>query len=252
MTQAPVEPAPNQPHSSVTDTSAVDGSLGGEAASYRRPLVGQVDEERVGAPSKNTVIMLGVICVSTVIMWAMGRAACNYHEPGESLTPRQVPIEERVRTPKGTALEFAQALTGADFEVASSLASGEGSALVEAGKSCGACKREQELRASIFSVADVLSANRDEAYVAVTTVGGPLGRVERVLHLGRPESAPKRAWRVIGKVDSRAAAPQLVTPSPQVQMGDGTPPLLRAPEPPTTSEAGVTPKAGQTPERKLP
>jgi len=242
MTQAPVEPAPDLPHSSVPD----------RAVPYERPLVGQVDEERVDAPSKRVVIMLGVICVSTIIMWAAGRAACNYHEPGESLTPRQVGIEERTRTPKGTALEFAQALSGADFAVASSLASGEGSALVEASKGCGACKREQELRASIFSVADVLSANRDEAYVAVTTVGAPSGRVERVLHLARPESAPKRAWRVVGKVDSRAAAPRLVQQSVQVQMGDSTPPLLRAPEPPPTSESGVTPKAGQAPERKLP
>jgi len=242
MTQAPVEPAPDLPHSSVPE----------QGAPYERPLVGKVNEERVDAPSRRTVIMLGVICVSTIVMWAAGRAACNYHEPGESLTPRKVELEERTRTPKGTALEFAQALAGADFAVASGLASGEGSALVEAGKGCGACAREQAARPTIYSVADVLSANRDEAYVAVTTVGGPAGRVERVLHLSRPESAPKRAWRVVGKVESRDKAPQLVQQSIQVQMGESTPPMLRAPEPPQTSDAGVTPKAGQTPEPKLP
>lgn len=241
MTQAPVEPVPDLPHSSV-----------GRGVPRERPLVGQVNEEVVDAPSKRTVIMLGVICVSTIVMWAAGRAACNYHEPGESLTPRKVGIEERTRMPKGTALEFAQALSGADFAVASSLASGEGNALVEAAKSCGACTREQDARASLYSVADVLSANRDEAYVAVTTVGGPTGRVERVLHLARPENTPKRAWRVVGKVESREKAPHLVQQSVQVHVGDSTPPMLRAPEPPTTSEAGVTPKAGQTPEPKLP
>lgn len=241
MTQATAESTPDPSHASVPD----------RAVPYERPLVGQVNEELVNAPSKHTVVMLGVICVSTVVMWAAGRAACNYHEPGESLTPRQVGVEERTRTPKGTALEFAQALTGADFATASSLASGEGSALVEAGKACGACKREQELRSSTFSVADVLSANRDEAYVAVTTVGGVAGRVERVLHLTRPESAPKRAWRVVGKVDSRAAAPQLAQPMIPPG-GDGTPPLLRAPEPPAASEAGVTPSAGRALEQKSP
>lgn len=176
--------------------------------SGRRPLVGEVDEERIDAPTKQTLVMLGVITVATLIMWAAGRAACNYHVPGDGLTPRAVSFEERTRNPKGVAIEFAQALSGADFEAAQRLVQPTAEGLVKAEQDCGACSAEQAARKSILSVADVLRASRDEAIVAVKTTGAPGGPVERVLHLQR-NVQEKLPWRVVGSFPDRSNLPTL-------------------------------------------
>jgi hypothetical protein len=176
--------------------------------SGRRPLVGEVDEERIDAPTKQTLLMLGIITLATLVMWAAGRAACNYHVPGDGLTPRAVSLEERTRNPKGVAIEFSQALSGADFETARRLIQPAAESLVKAEEDCGSCTGEQQARKSILSVADVLRASRDEAIVAVTTTGAPGGPVERVLHIQR-NVQEKMPWRVIGSFPSRNNLPNL-------------------------------------------
>jgi len=198
--------------------------------SGRRPLVGEVDEELIDAPTKQTLIMLGVLTVATLIMWAAGRAACNYHVPGDGLTPRQVTLEERTRNPKGVAVEFAQALSGADFEGARRLIQPAAGALVQAEEDCGECAAEKAARAKLLSVAEVLRAARDDSIVAVTTTGGPGGPVERVLRIQR-KMQDKVPWRVVGSLPGRTNLPELegeLGPAPEgppmrIQMPPGHP-----------------------------
>jgi hypothetical protein len=176
--------------------------------SGRRPLVGEVDENLIDMPTKQALLMLGVITTATLIMWAAGRAACNYHVPGDGLTAREVTFEERTRNPKGVAIEFAQALSGADFEVARRLVAPAAEGLVKAEEDCGECSAEKAARKNILSVADVLRATRDDTIVAVRTVGAPGGPVDRVLRIQR-KVEEKVPWRIVGSLPGRTNLPEL-------------------------------------------
>lgn len=176
--------------------------------SGRRPLVGEVDENLIDMPTKQTLIMLGVITAATLVMWAAGRAACNYHVPGDGLTAREVSFEERTRNPKGVAIEFAQALSGADFASARRLIQPTADSLVKAEEDCGACQAEKAAQKRIMSVADVLKATRDDAIVAVRTTGAPGGPVDRVLRIQR-KVEEKVPWRIVGSLPGRANLPEL-------------------------------------------
>lgn len=187
--------------------------------SGRRPLVGEVNEDLIDTPTNQALVMLGVIAVSTLIMWAAGRAACNYHVPGDGLTPREVSFEERTRNPKGVAIEFAQALSGADFDTARRLVQPAAEGLIKAEQGCGACSSEKAARKQLLSVADVLRAARDDAIVAVKTVGGPGGPKDRVLRIQR-NSQEKQPWRIVGSLPDRKNLPTLAG-----ALGADAPPL---------------------------
>lgn len=175
------------------------------------PAPPSLDEAQINAPSMQTLIMLGVISLATLLMWAAGRAACNYHVEGESLTPRAVPLEGRTSTPKDVALEFAQNLSSADFETARKISVLAAVAAVsEAQKACGDCTAQRASKKQIFSVATVLRANNIDAIVQVRTVGAPGGEKIRIMGVERVA----RDWRVSRLYDSAAAA------------------VLREPEPP--------------------
>lgn len=195
----------------MSTPSGPDASSKGPAwtpESGRRPLVGEVDENLIDMPTKQSLYMLGVITVATLIMWAAGRAACNYHVPGDGLTPREVSFEERTRNPKGVAIEFAQALSGADFESARRLVLPAAESLVKAEEDCGECSAEKAAQKSILSVADVLRATREDSIVAVRTVGAPGGPVERVLRIQRNVEA-KQPWRIVGSLPNKTDLPDL-------------------------------------------
>jgi hypothetical protein len=210
---------------------------------------GELDEAAIDAPSRQSVGILSVMLALTLVMWAAGRMACNYHEPGESLTPRTVSLEERTATPKDVALAFSLALAGADFATAQQLVGPGGEALIESGRrSCGACSAETEARPRIFAVAEVLSGNRADSYIAVRTVGAPGGEKERVLRVARsPESSP--TWRVLGEAPSRDSLPALVEPAPG--SGPLPPEGLRRPSPgdlPSGDDASGVPEPSAEPE----
>ena len=62
-------------------------------------------EEELDSPTKQTVGMLGILGLMTIIMWALARGACNYHPPKETRVPRKVTIEELAHDPKNAAVE---------------------------------------------------------------------------------------------------------------------------------------------------
>ncbi len=184
-----------------------------------------LDEKKINAPSRQDLVMLGVICVATLIFWAAGRAACNYQVPGESLTPRRVSLEERTRTPKHVGIEFAQTLSGGDFDIARQLARGEALAFVKKDEqSCGACTERKNASGELLSVGTVLKSNSVDSIVSVRTTGSGTETV-RVLGIEREG----RKWFVTRIYDSAASAelkpdPTQSQPPPSLERPDELPP----------------------------
>jgi hypothetical protein len=153
----------------------------------------ELNEDEIDAPSKQTLIMLAAISLTTLLLWAAGRAACNYQVPGESLTPRPVSLEERTRTAKDVGFEFAQCISSGRFEDALSLATGDAVDFVKKEQTaCGACLDRKSAEKTIFSTATVLKANSVDSLVKVRTVGAPGGEVTRFFGIEREG----RKWRV--------------------------------------------------------
>lgn len=162
-----------------------------------------LSEAEIDAPNRNTLIMLGVVSIMTLVLWAAGRAACNYHVPGESLTPRFVSLDEKTRSPKDVAIEFAQAIEGADFATAQALASDAGLQTIEdVKKECGACPERVKARPEIFSSAIVHRANSVDAIVEVESYRGKTLAATKYLGIERQD----RKWRVTRSYASLEAA----------------------------------------------
>lgn len=130
-------------------------------------------EREKAVPSKPTLVVLFVICGATLLMWGAGRAACNYHVPGESLSPRSVSLAEKTTLPKGVALELGQAVAGANWEIAEQLVTGEAGSWLAAEKSaCEAgCVERVNAREQLKTRATVLRVIGQEHYVRTETWG---------------------------------------------------------------------------------
>lgn len=203
------------------------------------PVPELVDEDKIDAPSRQTMVMLAVICASTLVLWGAGRAACNYRVPGESLTPRKVSLEERTRTPKDVGLALAQAVSGGDFKTAEELATGD--ALAEIKKeaaACGECEPRKQVRSSLMSVSTVLEANSVDSLVKVRTIGGAEGEQERFMGIERQE----RNWRVTRFLKSAEGVvlktPPVRNDAPAGLRRDGVPsdPIAGSVPPPDSAE----------------
>jgi hypothetical protein len=186
------------------------------------------DEDKLDAPSRQTLLMLGVVCASTLIMWAMGRLACNYQVPGESLTPRALSFEERSRTSKDAALEFAFALECGDFATAGQLVEGSAKAkLSELEKGCSDCASRKQKKDSILMVGTVHADNGTEAYVSTRLQGGARGEQKSLFHLRRGA----KYFQVVEILDVNAPIPVLTQPEPppgfHLNPASKVPPSLR-------------------------
>lgn len=181
-----------------------------------------LSEKEIDAPSVQTLIMLGVMALATLVFWAAGRAACNYHVPGESLTPRETSVEERTRFPKHVGIEFARAVASGNFSVAADLSEGEARAWVERQeKECTDCSRSRE---ELLCVGVVEQANSVDSIVRVTTHFGQ-ETSEQVFGIERVQ----RNWRVTRLYRDGAAAELKEVPGRSKGLPRGAPPMLRRP-----------------------
>jgi hypothetical protein len=215
------------------------------------------DEDKLDAPSRQTLWMLGVVCASTLVMWAMGRLACNYHVPGESLTPRALTFEDRSRTSKDAALEFAFAVESGDFKTASELVDGAAKTkLSELEKGCSDCAARKAKKDSILMVGTVLADNGSEAYVSTSLEGGARGAQKSLFHLKRGA----KYFQVVEILSLDAPIPVQPEPPPGFHLNPASkvPASLRRPasSPPSSappaSAAGTTPGAATTPAKSTP
>lgn len=116
-----------------------------------------LSEEEIDSPSRLTLGLLGVIMLTTIVLWGFARGACNYHPPRETRRPRPVKTEEYMRDPKSSAIELWQRLGAADFRGASELATGSAVELIE--KERAACEAD----------ATACQARRQQADKVLTT-----------------------------------------------------------------------------------
>jgi hypothetical protein len=147
-------------------------------------------EAEIDAPDRQTLFMLGVMCVVTLVLWGFARGACNYHPPRETRRPRVVKTEELARDPKDAALEMQQRLLQRDFTGALELSTGEARKLVEAAKAkCESkpqdCAMErQQGKKNIFTRAELLERNPGGATARVISTT-PAGKQTNILKLER-------------------------------------------------------------------
>jgi len=143
-------------------------------------------ETEVPVPDRQTLGMLGVIALSTVVMWGAAKFACNAHPP-ESKKPREVGTVELASTPKDAAIEMVHRLASLEFDRALELADTEPAQEVErqlracesAGKEACDAKREQAA-GKVLTTAEVLSSSGNSAKARVTTTGPEGTRVYAV------------------------------------------------------------------------
>lgn len=181
-----------------------------------------LSEAQIDAPSRQTLFMLGVMSLATLVFWAAGRAACNYHVPGESLTPRETTVEERTRFPKHVGIEFMRAWGTGNFQVAAELSEGAARAWVAREKQdCADCSRKAE---ELLLVGVVERANSVDSIVRVTTHAGEKSS-EQLLGIERVQ----RKWRVTRLYSEGAVAELKSAPGPAEGRMRGAPPLLRRP-----------------------
>lgn len=188
------------------------GAKGKASVREHKETAAPLDEDVLNAPSRQTVGMLTILAVTTLICWAAGRAACNYHEPGESLSPRQVPLETRTRTDKDVAMELALSWAGADFDVARQLVAGDlAQAVEEDAKACqgAACEARRAARDDIYAAPEVLRRSGRSAFVRVRTVGAPGGEVTRVFELERIDGK----WKAVRQLRPDEPLPPVESPS---------------------------------------
>lgn len=202
-------------------------------------------EERLNAPAMQTVGMLGVVAAATLVMWAAGRAACNYHEPGESLSPRAVALQARTRTPKDVALELSQRWLTADFAVAEQLVSPAFLPTLQKDKaSCTGASCEARKSAKALSTAEALTGNPVDTYVRVRTVGIPQGEVTKLYQVERIGSD----WKVTRELDPSAPLPPLKEPPAGTMPQMGGPTLMQpGPGPVPPGQGPLLPGAAPTP-----
>ncbi|HEX7451974.1 MAG TPA: hypothetical protein VF294_06805 [Polyangiaceae bacterium] len=148
-------------------------------------------EDALDSPTKQTVGMLGILGLMTIVMWALARGACNYHPPKETRVPRKVTLEELAHDPKDAAVELQQRLVTHDYAGALELATGAAAAKVQQEKAAcdAAClSTRKALSLSVLTSAAILEASPIGATARVTSVGLPGGPKTNLIHLTRAES----------------------------------------------------------------
>ena len=184
-------------------------------------------EREIAAPSRQTLIMLGVMAGATLIMWGSARFACNAH-PAQTRKPREVTTADLSRDPKGAALELQQRWNSYDFKGALELA--KGSIADELQKAQGDCEKDsagcdakkKSVEGQALATAALLSRAPGSAKVRVASQGGAGGN-ETVVYTLEQEGA---AWKVSGR-----------------GVADPTPPKPPNPPPAPSGSAGPAPSA---------
>ena len=148
-------------------------------------------EEELDSPTKQTVGMLGILGLMTIIMWALARGACNYHPPKETRVPRKVTIEELAHDPKNAAVELQQRLMTHNYAGALELTTGDATAKVQQDKAAcdAACLGTRKaLEQTVLTSAVVVEASPIGATARVTSVGLPGGPKTNLIRLTRAEA----------------------------------------------------------------
>ncbi len=153
-------------------------------------------EAEIGVPDKQTLGMLAVIALVTLVLWGFARGACNYHPPRETRRVRVVKTEEFMRDPKSTAIELFNRMSAANFKGASELASGSAVQDVEREQAAcagnaAACAQRKKNAENVLTNGVLLERDAATATVRVTADLGA-GKKPFLVHVAREA----QAWKV--------------------------------------------------------
>jgi hypothetical protein len=168
-----------------------------------RPPIPRTEEE-IDSPTKQTVGMLGILCIMTLIMWAFARGACNYHPPKETRVPRALTLVDLAHDPKNAAIEMQQRWLTHDFAGALELATGSAALQIQQDKAVcdAAClAKRPALDKTVLTSAVMLDVNPLGATARVTSVGLPNGTKSYLVHVEHADTI----WKATEiKVDTGA------------------------------------------------
>lgn len=177
-----------------------------------------VDEDKINAPDRQTLWMLGVLAGATIFMWGMSRAACNYSPPIENRSPREVTLQDLAATAKDGAVELGQRMATYDFSGALELAKG---ALADELKTAlAACRadphcsaKRDRLAQTVLTTGELMTRGESTADVRVTTHGGEHGTERQLFTMERDGNLWKGVARIpapetpdVGTANAPAAA----------------------------------------------
>jgi hypothetical protein len=244
-------PAPKAASSS-TPPSADDRPKPAKKKKLKRPRPPiPKTEAEIDSPSKQTVGMLGVLGILTVVMWAFARGGCNYHPPKETRTPRQVTTEELARDPKNAAVELQQRWLTRDFTGALELANSNVAAEIkkdQAACDAGCLGERKSLADKVLTSAVILDANMLGATARVTSWGLPGGPKVFLMRLERADSIWKASERKLDDGVPPTLPTTAVSPH-DVSVAPGASPSASAPTPGAAAPHGtqILPKRPVTP-----
>lgn len=157
-------------------------------------------EEQIDSPTKQTIGMLGVVGIMTLIMFVFARGGCNYHPPKETRDPRKVELSELAHEPKDAAMEFELRYAAKGYGGALELAKGPMLESVKreqaaCDKTTSCAKRASELRATVQVAAQLLERDMMRAVVRVTTVGTGGPTEKHIVKLERDQ----QLWKVVSR-----------------------------------------------------
>jgi hypothetical protein len=165
------------------------------------------------------------------------------------LSPREVALEARTRSPKDAALEFSHRWLTADFDIAAKLSTGDVAAAVAKDRSsCSgdACAARKNAALTALSVAEAVQGNPVESFIRVRTTGLPQGQVIKMYGVERVG----QEWKVTRELDPAAPLPALKEPPtptgvPGAELQPGAvpvaPPGASAPVAPAPGAPNVVP-----------
>ncbi len=173
-------------------------------------------ETAINAPSRQTLGMIGVMALATLVMWGTAKTACNAH-PAQTRKPRALTVAELSKDPKAAALEMAQRWASYDFDGALELATDKVEAEIKTAK--GACEKDSACSAAAkkeydtaLAKAALLGREGAKATVRVTGLGGALEGQTKLYEVELAGPTWKVA-RVTDKVPAPPPAPRPVPPT---------------------------------------
>ncbi len=154
------------------------------------------NEAEIDVPDKQTLGMLAVMALVTIVLWGFARGACNYHPPRETRRVRTVKAEEFMRDPKSAAIELFNRMAGANFKGATELASGSATQAVDSERqaceaNAAACSQRKNAAASVLTAGELLERDPMSATVRVTA-DLSAGKQTFLVHVTREQ----QSWKV--------------------------------------------------------
>ncbi len=176
-------------------------------------------EEALNVPKLQTIVMLALMSLLTLIVWFAARLSCNLH-PDQVREPRHYSLAQLAALPKNAGFEFLRRYHEHDLVAAMDLSTdgvlGEmQKKLEECEQDPDACEtRRLALEGTVEGVASLIDQKEDTAVVEVTLTAKDIGQKTFTLNVKREGAmwkvSERREGGVMNTAPTRAAEPVAV------------------------------------------